>query len=184
MLALVVLACRPAPAPEEGVARAPRAVRVEVGPDATRLDVAVRTLARGDRRLTLAGAVHVAEPAYYEALADALAGSPVVLVEGLAPDPDAPPAPEDDLAVALGELGVAFQADALGLRDGWRRSDLSVAELRAALRERGIDPGPWLDDRDRSATPTGAATVPIRSSGNDNRMIDAVATSAPSTPTR
>lgn len=168
MLVALAIACGTGPAPlpapvSDAIPREPRAVRTANDATEARLEVAVRTVERAGRRVSLVGAVHVADPAFYDELGATLAACPAVLAEGLEPDPDAPPPPDDDVAQALAAFGLAFQSDALSPGEGWRRVDLSVAEVRAALAGRGIDPAPWLDDRDRGALRgLGDATDPRR----------------------
>ncbi len=145
------LGCR-AVSPEPAVVREP-GVRVTVAAEDVRLETPVRRLVRdGGPEVWLAGAVHVAEPAYYDALSGSLDGCAQVLREGLEPEPGAPE-PSTDLGPLLAVHGLTRQGERLEDAEGWRRVDLSVAEVRDALRAAGADAETvtaWLDDRDQS----------------------------------
>lgn len=129
-------------------------LRVTIGAEDVRLEVPIRRLARDDGpAVVLAGAVHVADPGFYDQLGKILASCPSGLLEGLTPDPDAPQ-PDVDLGPLLASRGLVRQGEALADPDGWRTVDLSVAEVRAALSIAGAPPeliAAWLDDRDQSA---------------------------------
>jgi hypothetical protein len=106
--------------------------------------------------VTLIGAVHIADIAYYQALQEALSGCPVVLREGLTPEEEAPvdelPEPVE-LEPLLAAHGLVRQGEALSPGPGWQTVDRSVAEVRADLLAAGASPelaSAWLDDRDQS----------------------------------
>ncbi len=144
-----LLACAP---PEPATVRTASA-RVTVDDHAVALEVPIRTLdRRGGPRVVLAGTVHVADPSFYAAVSEALAGCTVVLREGLAADPSAP-AFDDGLGPLLEARGLVRQGEALEEGAGWRTVDGSVAEVRAALIAAGApdgEAGTLLDDRSQS----------------------------------
>lgn len=151
-------ACGPAAPPAveadgERVVRGPSGVRAVVDADRVELRAPTRVLG-GDRSVRLVGAVHVGDPAYYAAVDAFLAPCAAVLYEGLAPDPGAPPPPDDDVALALDGIGMVFQRDALRADGRFVRVDRTVAEVRSELLatpEGAAHADAWLVDRDREA---------------------------------
>lgn len=126
-----------------------RWVRFEEADLERRLETAqvafVHTAARAE--LTLIGMLHVAEPAYYEALRPELARFEAVFYEGIRGS-----LPELDRSIAnyerLGRLfGLSRQADLLPARGpNFVHADLSVDELRQTMGARALEddlrPGP------------------------------------------
>ncbi len=151
-----VVAPPPVAEPAEPATRRSPGVRITPGARAVRLEAPLLRLSGPGPDVVLIGAVHIADPALYEAIGDALSGCDVVLYEGLTPDEGPAPdeAPSIDLAPQLEAHGLIRQSDGLARGPGWRRIDRSVAQIRAALVDAGADRAliaAWLDDRDQSA---------------------------------
>ena len=158
------MACSWAPPPAAAPPAAPRphrvvregAVRTVVTDTHARLETAVleQRDARGNR-LTLVAAVHVATPAYYAALTEAVSGADVVLYEGLTGEvPDVVATAAGGFEEALGRHGLTTQSAAVAHDARWAHADLSIAELDSALRAAGASEA-WvheaLYDQGRSA---------------------------------
>lgn len=151
LLSLVLtLGCARPEAPAPIVRR--QGVRTTLAAAEARLEAPLLHLSGPGPDVVLVGAVHVADPSFYQAIAEALSGCASVLVEGLEPDGDTP-APLAELSPLLEAHGLVRQSDALSAGPGWRQLDRSVAEIRSALRTAGAGPeliAAWLDDRDQS----------------------------------
>jgi hypothetical protein len=169
MTLILALACsRPMPSPP--VTR-DSGVRAVIDADDVRAETPIRRLeGQGRAPITLVGAVHLADAAYYQVLHEVLSGCPVVLREGLAPEENAPQEAAEpiDLGPLLAAHGLVTQDEALPPEPDWQTVDRSVAEVRKDLLAAGASPElvyAWLDDRDQSdlarllARPTGDERV-------------------------
>lgn len=120
-------------------------VRAEEDDDGGRLELTWVTFAppAGRPPVLLVNMVHYGAPEFYARVQDALDRSAVVLMEGVRRSPRASPAAEAGEAAPLARLEAAYrgaareldlvlQADALAARPGWRRPDVTEAELGAA----------------------------------------------------
>ena len=154
-----VAACRfsapPAPPPET-VRR--HAVELRLDDASVRLEAPVAELTHASgRQLLIVGAVHVGTPAYYASIEQILAPVGVVVAEGVtpdAPDVEAEQSRTDSFTDRLAPYGLTVQSRALSRDARWVSGDMSVRDLKAALREAGASEA-WiyalLDDRDRSS---------------------------------
>ena len=99
--------------------------------------------------LYLVGAVHIADPAYYERLQDLLDSCDVVLFEGVGSRPGDPEPTEQQVARfdALFQLQMklqrllGFQGQKEGLDYGrpfWKRADVTMHDLAARMEERKV----------------------------------------------
>lgn len=117
------------------------------------LEVACRTLSAGkgaETKVTLLGACHLGEAAYYEAIQKRLDAADLVLFEGVGMENGPPRTGEGEKSSGVSELqtslarsmGLVFQLEAVRYdRPHFRNSDVTPEELVAALRGEKPRPG-------------------------------------------
>jgi hypothetical protein len=121
---------------------------VETGPDAGRLEAAVRTYRSADRKITvhLVSAVHVADPAYFRRLNDLFRSYDAVLYEMVKPANSPPPPPGFRSGSSVSalqrwlkdNLDLDFQLDDVDYtRPNFIHADLDVETFERLMDQRG-----------------------------------------------